>query len=75
MSTKPMTRQDELAAVHAALDTVLTWPDSVRAAVEGRGAGAGPYDPAAELKTAAPEPPDLRPSSRIPAVGSSIVLL
>jgi hypothetical protein len=42
MSTKPMTRQDELAAVHAALDTVLTWPDSVRDAVEGRGAEAGP---------------------------------
>jgi hypothetical protein len=42
--------REQLAALRDAIDTVLTWPDSVRATVEGRGAGAGPYDRAAELK-------------------------
>ena len=34
--------REELAALRDAVDTVPAWPDAVRDAVEGRGAGAGP---------------------------------
>jgi|HubBroStandDraft_2_1064218.scaffolds.fasta_scaffold349955_2 hypothetical protein len=58
--------REELAALRDAVDTVPAWPDAVRDAVEGRGAGAGPYDGAAELKPAArePEPQPIEPGAQ-----------